>query len=129
MCAYLAADRFCGSMEDNTMPDQSDDNNREMPAGNDTGDTVPCVVPKGMTLENIIDLTGELEHLNELIVLHLGKAGGFSCTEAYFSIVQPVLDLLEVEISIRYRPDMTLQELKLLVQDWVDKEIAECKKR
>jgi hypothetical protein len=73
-------------------------------------------------------MTGELEHLNELIVIHLDKAGGFTCTEAYFSTVQPVLDLLEVEIRIRYRPDMTLQELKLLVQDWVDKEIAECKK-
>ena len=76
----------------------------------------------------IRDRTGELEHLNELIVLHLSKAGGFTCTETYFSTVQPVLDLLEVEIRIRYHPDMTLQELKLLVQDWVDKEIAECKK-
>ncbi len=27
---------------------------------------MPCAVPQGMTLENIIDLTGELEHLNEL---------------------------------------------------------------
>jgi hypothetical protein len=110
------------------MPDQSDDNIRKMPAGDDAGETVPCVIPQGMTLENIIDLTGELEHLNELIVIHLDKAGGFSCTEAYFSTVQPVLDLLEVEIRIRYRSDMTLQELKLLVQDWIDKEIAECKK-
>jgi hypothetical protein len=129
MYAYLAADRFCGSMDENTMPEQSNDNNQEMPPGDDTGETVPCVVPQGMTLENIIDLTGELEHLNELIVLHLDKAGGFTCTQGYFSTVQPVLDLLEVEISIRYRPDMTLQELKLLVQDWVDKEIAECKKQ
>jgi hypothetical protein len=61
-------------------------------------------------------------------MIHLNKAGGFTCTEAYFSTVQPVLDLLEVEIRIRYRTDMTLQELKLLVQDWVDKEISECKK-
>jgi hypothetical protein len=128
MYACLAADRFYGSMDENTMPDQSNDNNRETPPGDDTGNTVSCVVPQGMTLENIIDLTGELEHLNELIELHLDKSGGFTCTEAYFSTVQPVLDLLEVEIWIRYRPDMTLQELKLLVQDWVDKEIAECKK-
>ena len=128
MYAYLAADRFCGSMDENTMPDQSNDNNQEMPPGDDTGDTVSCVVPQGMTLENIIDLTGELEHLNELIELHLDKSEGFTCTEAYFSTVQPVLDLLEVEISIRYRPDMTLRELKLLVQDWVNKEIAEGKK-
>lgn len=111
------------------MPDQSDDNNHKMPQNDGAEDTPPSSVPQGMTLENIIDLTGELEHLNELIVLHLDKAGGFSCTETYFSTVQPVLDLLEVEIKIRYRPDMTLQELKLLVQDWVDQEIAECKKQ
>jgi hypothetical protein len=111
------------------MPDQSDDNNHKMPQNDGTEDTPPSSVPQGMTLENIIDLTGELEHLNELIVLHLDKAGGFTCTETYFSTVQPVLDLLEVEIKIRYRPDMTLQELKLLVQDWVDQEIAECKKQ
>jgi hypothetical protein len=129
MYGYLAADRFYGSMDENAMPDQSNDNNQEIPPGDETGDTVSRVVPQGMTLENIIDLTGELEHLNELIVLHLDKAGGFTCTETYFSTVQPVLDLLEVEIKIRYRSDMTLQELKLLVQDWVDKEIAEGKKQ
>jgi hypothetical protein len=128
MHAYLAADRFCGSMEDK-MQDPGDDNNHEVPSCEGTGATTPCTVPQGMTLENIIDLTGELEHLNELIVLHLDKAGGFTCTEMYFSTVQPVLDLLEVEIKIRSRPDMTLQEMKLLVQDWVDKEIAECKKQ
>jgi hypothetical protein len=126
---YLAADRFCGSKDDNAMPDQSEENNHEMPARDDSSESLPCVVPQGMTLENIIDLTQELEHLHELIMLHLDKAGGFTCTESYFSTVQPVLDLLEVEIKIRYRPDMTLQDLKLLVQDWVDKEIAECKKR
>jgi hypothetical protein len=128
MHGYLAADRSCGSGEDK-MPDHSNDDNREMPSGDGTEDTRSCAVPQGMTLENIIDLTGELEHLNELIVLHLDKAGGFTSTETYFSTVQPVLDLLEVEIRIRYHPDMTLQELKLLVQDWVDKEIAECKKQ
>jgi hypothetical protein len=128
MQRYPGDDRFCGSMDDNARRDQSDNNIRKMPAGDDAEEPVPSVVPQGMTLENIIDLTGELEHLNELIVIHLKKAGGFTCTEEYFSTVQPVLDLLEVEIRIRHRTDMTLQELKLLVQDWVDKEIAECKK-
>jgi hypothetical protein len=86
------------------------------------------MVPVGMTLENIIDRTGELEHLNELVMLQLNKAGGFACTESYFSIVQPLLDLLEVEIRLRYYHGMTDQEMKLLVQDWIDKEIAETKR-
>jgi hypothetical protein len=86
------------------------------------------MVPVGMTLENIIDRTGELEHLNELVMLQLNKAGGFACTESYFSIVQPLLDLLEVEIRLRYYHRMTDQEMKLLVQDWIDQEIAETKR-
>ncbi len=113
-------------MDENTMPDQNEDNNREIRADDVTPTKdVPGAVPSGMTLENIIDLTGELGHLNELILLQLDKAGGFTCAESYFSTVQPVLDLLEVEIKIRYHPDMTLQELKLIIQDWVDEEIAE----
>ena len=91
-------------------------------------DSYLTMVPVGMTLENIIDRTGELEHLNELVMLQLDKAGGFTSTESYFSVVQPLLDLLEVEIRLRYYHGMTDQEMKLLVQDWIDKEIAEVRK-
>jgi hypothetical protein len=87
-----------------------------------------AMVPVGMTLENIIDRTGELEHLNELVMLRLEKSGGFTCPESYFSQVQPILDLLEVEIRLRYYHGMNYQEMKLLVQDWIDLEIAETKK-
>jgi len=86
------------------------------------------MVPIGMTLENIIDRTGELEHLNELVMLQLEKSGGFTCTESYFSLVQPILDLLEVEIRLRYYHGMNYQEMKLLVQDWIDQEIAETRR-
>ena len=85
-------------------------------------------LPQKMTLEDIIDLTGEIEHLNELVILHLGKRGGFTSPESYFSTVQPILDLLEVEIRIRCHAGMSCQELKLIVQDWIDSEIAEQKK-
>jgi hypothetical protein len=112
------------------MPDQNSDKDREIPADNQpvTDESLPAAVPAGMTLEAIIDCTGELEHLNELVMLKLDKTGGFTCTESYFSIVQPVLDLLEVEIRLRYYHGMTEQEMKLLVQDWIDKEIADARK-
>jgi hypothetical protein len=77
-----------------------------------------------MTLESIIDFTGELEHLNELVVLQLERNGGFTTTESYFSIVQPILDLLEVELRVRCSSGMTQQQVKLIVQDWIDEEIA-----
>ena len=76
-----------------------------------------------MTLENIIDLTGEMEHLNELVMLSLDKKGGVTTPEAYFALVQPVLDLLEVEIRIRCQRCMSKNEMKLIIQDWIDEEI------
>jgi hypothetical protein len=117
-------------MDANALPDQNGNNDCDAKK-NDASvseDVFLTMVPVGMTLENIIDRTGELEHLNELVMLHLNKAGGFACTESYFSTVQPILDLLEVEIRIRYHHGMSNQEMKLLVQDWIDQEIAELKK-
>jgi len=76
-----------------------------------------------MTLENILDLTGEMEHLNELIMLSLDKEGGFTSAEAYFTTVQPILDLLEVEIRVRCQAGMSKNEMKLIIQDWIDCEI------
>ncbi len=78
-----------------------------------------------MNLETIMDCTGEVEHLNELVMLNLEKHGGFTTTESYFSLIQPILDLLEVEIRVKFRPGMTRNQLKLIVQDWIDAEIRE----
>jgi hypothetical protein len=82
-------------------------------------------VPTGMTLESIIALTDELIHLNELVMLHVERSGGFTCQASYFTIVTPVLDMLEGEIRFRYRAGMSKDQIKLIVQDWIDKEIAE----
>jgi hypothetical protein len=108
------------------MPDQDPDNTCE--PGSDTPVSDDRTVPAGMTLENIIDFCEEFEHLNELVMLHLEKDGGFTCTESYFETVHPILDLLEVEIRIRYHTGMGRQEMKLLIQDWIDEEIANLKK-
>jgi hypothetical protein len=80
----------------------------------------------GMTLEQIIDITGEFTHLNDLVMMHIEKSGGFAGPEAYFKTVQPLLDLLEVEIRVRCRAGMTQQQMKLIVQDWIDQEIRDC---
>jgi hypothetical protein len=81
-------------------------------------------LPGGVTLESIIDLTEELEHLNELVMLHLENNGGFMGKNAYFAVVQPVLDMLEDEIRMRYQTGMEKTELKQIIQDWIDQEIA-----
>ena len=81
----------------------------------------------GMTLEAIVDATGEFEHLNELVILSIKKSGGLNSTRDYFTIVTPILDLLEVEIRVRSVRGITQQQMKLVIQDWIDKEIAELK--
>jgi len=113
------------------MPDQEPEDNL-----NPKENEIPVLpmssescVPQGLTLEAIVDLTGEMEHLNELVMLHLEKEGGFTTPSSYFMTVQPVLDLLEFEIRIRSCPGMTQKEMKLVIQDWIDEEIAERKRK
>jgi hypothetical protein len=106
------------------MPDPSPDNDNKKPTGpSDPPEGFQTDLPVNVTLETIIELSGEMEHLNELVQKSLDRNGGFTCTEAYFTTVQPILDLLEVEIRVRYRPGMSKNEMKLIIQDWIDDEI------
>jgi hypothetical protein len=118
-------------MDGNVMPDQDPEDNenlndRETPAIKMSPES--CL-SQGMTLETIVDLTGEMEHLNELVILHIEKEGGFTTPASYFAMVQPVLDLLEFEIRVRSYPGMTQKEMKLVIQDWIDEEIAQRKRK
>lgn len=82
-------------------------------------------VSRGLTLEQVIEMTGELEHLNELVLLRLERSGGFVGTEAYFKTVHPVLDMLEIEIRVKCTQDTTSSQMKCIIQDWIDREIRE----
>lgn len=106
------------------MQDPETEKSCSPPSEEDSCDLITPSMPAGMSLESLIDLTGEMEHLNELVMLHLDKEGGFTCTAAYFSTVQPILDLLEAEIRVRYRAGMTKDTLKLIIQEWIDEEIC-----
>ncbi|MFA4876908.1 MAG: hypothetical protein WC586_05805 [Methanoregula sp.] len=91
------------------------------------GDVLQSTVPSAQTLENLIDMTGELEHLNELVLVHLGKSGGFQSPESYLAIVSPVLDNLESAIREQYRPGMNRDEIAGVIRCWIDREIAALK--
>ena len=108
------------------MPDREtlDDELPQNPGDSGTCTDKLPLAPSARTLEQIIDLTGELEHLNKLVLVHLEKNGGFKGQQSYFTIVTPVLDTLEIVIRQKYRPDMNRDEMKLLIQDWIDQEIA-----
>ncbi len=103
-------------------PDPHDDC-KKTNGSSESSDGFGTGLPVNVTLENILDLTGEIEHLNELVLLSLDRVGGFTSTEAYFTTIQPILDMLEVEIRFRYRAGMSKNEMKLIIQDWIDGEI------
>jgi hypothetical protein len=81
-------------------------------------------IPAGMTLESIINMTGEMKHLHELVMLHVEKSGVVTCPASYFTLVSPILDMLEEEIRFRYHDGMTKEQIKRIVRDWINKEIA-----
>lgn len=69
-------------------------------------------------------MTGELEHLNELVMLHIERAGGFTGTAAYFVQVTPILDRLECEIRSKVTCEMTTPAIKEIIHCWIGREIA-----
>jgi hypothetical protein len=119
-CQEFLNTTYPGEILPETVPDD-DCHNPSAPSDLPEGFTAD--MPVNMTLENILDLTGEMEHLNELVMLSLDKEGGFTSAEAYFTTVQPILDLLEVEIRVRCQAGMSKNEMKLIIQDWIDCEI------
>ena len=105
------------------MPDcNPGENGNRLPAPPDPRNE-PADLPACMTLESVVELTGEMEHLNELVLKTLEKEGGFTTPEAYFTTVQPILDLLEVCIRVRCNAGMTRTQLKIVIRDWIDGEI------
>jgi len=106
---------------DGKKPEQPGD---RVPSPDETAECPAGAVPRGVTLEGLVTMTGEMEHLNELVMLHVEKAGGFTCTSSYLSIVTPVLDMLEKEIQFRYREGMDREAIKGIIADWIDREIV-----
>lgn len=114
------------------MPDQCDRSAAGSPDNRCTGDTSTSAdaqflreIATGMSLERVVEITEELTHLSQLIERHVEKGGGFTSNEAFFKSVQPVLDMLEIEIRVRCCPGMTRKQMKLIIQDWIDQEIKE----
>ena len=78
----------------------------------------------GLTLQDLIEGTGELEHLNTLVLRHLEEEGGFSGKEEYFTLVHPLLDELELHLRERLSPDMSIEEVKQIIHDWIEAKLG-----
>ena len=109
-------------------PDSSGKPTEESPVrSGESGCTCTEPDPGRLTLEQVVEMTGEFEHLNELVLLRLERSGGFTGTEAYFKTVHPILDMLEIEIRVKCTHDTTASRMKCIVREWIDREISELK--
>ena len=76
----------------------------------------------GLTLQALVEGTGELEHLNTLVLRHLEQAG-WTGTDNYFTLVRPLLDEMERDLRERLSPDMSPEEVKQIIHDWIEAEL------
>ncbi|MCK4270688.1 MAG: hypothetical protein KAW93_09440 [Methanogenium sp.] len=70
--------------------------------------------------EEILEMTGEMEHLAELI-RHLSKdREGASPDWMMEKVIHPVLDELESYISSHVSEEISIRELKSLIHGWIE---------
>jgi len=112
------------------MPDPLPADDGKKPSGPpDPGADPAAGMAVKMSLGEIIETTGETEHLYELVSLVIDRAGGYTTDEAYFATVHPILDLLEIEILIRCKSRMSRDGLKRVIRNWIDSGIREIRKK
>ncbi|WAI02147.1 hypothetical protein [Methanogenium organophilum] len=73
----------------------------------------------GMSLEDVLILTGEMEHMEELIRLSARDKSGFSPQEMLDSVIHPMLDELEMYIKNEASVPQDVGRLKALVHQWI----------
>jgi len=70
--------------------------------------------------EEILEMTGEMEHLAELI-RHLSKdREGASADWMMENVIHPVLDELESHISSHVSGEASVTELKSFIHGWIE---------
>ncbi len=74
----------------------------------------------GKNFEEILEMTGEMEHLAELI-RHLSKEReGISSVWITENVIHPVLDELGSHISSHLSGEVSVTELKSLIHGWIE---------
>ena len=74
----------------------------------------------GKNIEEILEMTGETEHLAELIRYLSKQRKGVSANWIMENIIHPVLDELESYISSHVSGEMTVTALKSLIHVWIE---------
>lgn len=73
----------------------------------------------GMSLEDILLTTGEMEHMEELIRHFAQDKSGIGPQEMLDSVIHPLLDELEEYIRTEVSAPQDAEHLKAVVHQWI----------
>ena len=73
----------------------------------------------GMALENILIVTGEMDHMNELLKHNAREKSGLSAQEMIDTVINPLLDELEDYIRSEVSAPQDTDFLKTVVHEWI----------
>lgn len=74
----------------------------------------------GMSLEEILLLTGEMDHMKELLQHYARDKPGISPQEMLESVIHPLLDELENYIKSEASAPQDADHLKAVVHRWIE---------
>jgi len=80
---------------------------------------VPAGERTGMSLEDILLATGEMEHMEELILLSAQGKSGIGPQEMLDSVIHPLLDDLEKYIRAEVSAPQDMECLRAAVRRWI----------
>ena len=73
----------------------------------------------GMALEEILIVTGEMEHMNKLLQHYACDKSGLSPQEMLNTVIHPLLDELEDYIRSEVSDPQNVAYLKMVVDRWI----------
>jgi len=82
-------------------------------------------VPGAMNLETILILTGEMDHLADLLRHRAKDMEGAGAGEMVRDVVHPLLDELEAELRARTTGITGKDEIRGIIAAWIDRKVAE----
>lgn len=74
----------------------------------------------GMALEEILLVTGEMDHMNELLHHYARDKSGIGPQEMLDTVIHPLLDELEGYIRSEVSAPQDTEYLKMVVHRWIE---------
>jgi hypothetical protein len=78
-----------------------------------------------MHLENILIMTGEMDHLAALLRQRAQEMEGVKAAEMMQDVIHPLLDELEAELRDKAPEKPGIEDLRGIVAAWIDRKMAE----